>query len=165
MDAAIAKTSNTQLGPFIADLLLRDNHISLLDSVWLSPAGPAVPASKELFRGFPPMFVLSGGSEWYVRSVRELVRRCVVSEVDIGTWCRLSSPKEKITQMKGFSQRVPRGVRRPARLHPLHLVQCRETENGVQSVGFVVGAASGLIARMGCCPFNEFVALRALFRN
>ncbi|KAJ9117721.1 hypothetical protein QFC24_006435 [Naganishia onofrii] len=48
------------LGPFIANLLLRNNHISLLDSVWLSPAGPAIPAAKDLFRDFPPMFVLSG---------------------------------------------------------------------------------------------------------
>lgn len=73
-----------QLGPFIAGLLLRDNPVSLLDSPYLSPAGSTVPAEPGLFAGFPPTFIVTGGKEYYVESVRELVRRLQISGVDYG---------------------------------------------------------------------------------
>ena len=58
--------------------------MSLLDSVWLSPAADTVPATKELFAKFPRAYVNAGGSESLIHGIHSLVKRFKLSEVDTG---------------------------------------------------------------------------------
>lgn len=58
--------------------------ISIIDSPYLSPAATSLPATPELFKGFPQTFITSGGAESLIEQIRELVRRFEISGVNFG---------------------------------------------------------------------------------
>jgi acetyl esterase/lipase len=78
--------SDTQIQPYMSTRLLWLSPLSLVDSPWLSPASSVVPATPDLFAGFPPTFVCAGGAEVLLDGIEELVKRLKGSEVECGAF-------------------------------------------------------------------------------